>query len=64
MHKKKKIMEDLLLFVAKTYRHISIERSEGWRHSVMHEDRGRVLLNHKQMGEHGILSGVAKRTEK
>jgi hypothetical protein len=31
-----KFMEDVLLFVAKTYTHISIERSQGSRHSVMH----------------------------
>jgi hypothetical protein len=31
-----KFMEDLLLFVAKTYTHISIERSQGLKHSVMH----------------------------
>jgi hypothetical protein len=31
-----KFMEDLLLFLGKTYRHISIERSQGSRHLVMH----------------------------
>jgi hypothetical protein len=31
-----KFMEDLLLSVAKTYTHISIERSQGSRHSIMH----------------------------
>jgi hypothetical protein len=31
-----KFMEDLLLFVAKSYTHIFIERSQGSRHLVMH----------------------------
>jgi len=31
-----KFMEDLLLFVAKSYTHICIERNERSKHSVMH----------------------------
>jgi hypothetical protein len=53
--KQKKFMEDLLLFVPKSYMFISIVESQWLMHLVMHKNPQVMFQNQKQMVQHVSL---------
>ncbi len=61
--KQQKIMEDLLLFIAKAYMPIFIIENQWLRCLVMYQNPQIVFLNHKQMVQHAIPLLVAKTME-
>jgi hypothetical protein len=60
----KKFMEDLLLFLAKSYMPISIVENQWLRHMVLCQNPQIVFPNQKQVVQHAILELVAKTMEK
>lgn len=53
-------MEDLLLFVAKSYMFISIVESQSLRHLIMHQNPQVMFRNQKQMVQHPSLHWWSK----